>query len=441
MKQHRNIEGKNMKTSKAIVLTFLLMLFVANCSFLINAPLSFAAGGSYSTGFIAEMGEASTVLIYSQVDATVRVYVPDQNWQPTTAYLLVPVSVGAMGSGFFVSSDGYIVTAGHVVFSLTHTDITQDLYTKYYIIYSSFEVLLTALENAGYHYTPEEQAALLTYVQNYGVLQDSIRTVYAVLGEVKSTLTEVKAKGWVARVVSVSPYIERDLALLKVEGLTNCPVLAVGDSGTVKTGDTVYMFGFPDVVSDQLPSVETLLSPTMTGGLISAKRLTNYQTPCFQTDASITHGMSGGPGLNANGEVIGITSRGSISETGQEAAGFSFLIQSSVLKSLLTESSVANTRGPIDEAFLTGLNYFYNNHYSAAKSQFENVVGLFPYHWRAQELILESNNAIARGEDVPLGFGTGIWMFITALIAGVAVVAVSAVLLIRRHKPKPPINE
>jgi len=172
----------------------------------------------------------------------------------------------------------------------------------------------------------------------------------------------------------------------------------------------------------------------MTSGIISAERITNFDTPCFQTDAAITHGMSGGPGLNENGEVIGICSRGSISEAQQEAAGFNFLIQSNVLQSLLTESSVTNARGTIDTLFLEGLNYYYAHHYSAAKAKFETVTGLFPYHWRAEELITRCTQAIANGEDVPLGFGIETWMLIIALITGVAVVAVVAVVTVRRHK-------
>jgi hypothetical protein len=115
----------------------------------------------------------------------------------------------------------------------------------------------------------------------------------------------------------------------------------------------------------------------------------------------ITHGNSGGPGLNKMGEVIGVCSRGSISETGQEVAGFDFIIQSNVLRSFLTENSVSNQKGPVDEAFLQGLGYFYAEHYSLAKQKFEVCTGLFDYHWRAEALIKDCNAAIARGEDVP----------------------------------------
>jgi len=424
-----------MKNHKAIGFALLLVFFAAN-TMLINVPLGSAAATAYSSGLIAELGEASTTLIYSTITATVNLPKPDANMNPTATVISVDLTVGITGSGFFVGSTGYIVTAGHVAYCFTQENFAQDPSTRIFVMTQSFDVLLQALQQqANYNYNPAQQAALLTYMQNNGQFKTTpIRVIYVVLGKVKATLTEIEAKGWVARVVTVSPYIERDLALLKVEGLTNCPVLTIGDSDKITTGYNVYMLGFPDVLSFQLPSAQTILAPSMTSGIISAERITNFDTPCFQTDASITHGMSGGPGLNTNGEVIGICSRGSVTEANQEAAGFNFLIQSNVLESLLTESSISNAKGPVDDAFLIGLNYYYEHHYSAAKAQFEIVTGLFPYHWRAEDLILKCNAAIARGEDVPLGLGIETWIVIVALIAGVAVVAVVAVTVVQRRK-------
>jgi serine protease Do len=419
------------------------MLLTATLGALSNVPTSSGATGGYSPALISELGEAATVLIYSQVDASVKIPIPNDSWVPTTEYILVSVSSGAMGSGFFVNSNGYIATAGHVVFSFTHTDLAQDLYTKYFLINASFAVLLQALHDAGYFFTSQEEAQLLLYIQQYGTLEDSIRQVYAILGEVKKTITDIQSKGWVARVVSVSPYIERDLALLKIEGLSNCPVLAVGDSDRVIIGDDVYMLGFPGVVTFHVElGPETLLAPSVTKGIISAKRFTNVQTPCFQTDAAITHGNSGGPGLNNRGEVTGICSRGSVTEAGQEVAGFDFLIQSNVLRAFMNESNVGNTKGPVDQAFMRGLEYYYDNHYSAAKKEFETASGLFEYHWRAKTLITECTGAIARGEDVALGFSmdSSTLTVIVAVVAGVvAVLVVAAAVLVRRKKYRPAV--
>lgn len=382
-----------------------MLLLIISASTIAKLPLCRAISGEYSPSMVAELGEASTVLIYSQIDANIKIYYPDENWMPTTLYFIVPVSVAALGSGFFVSAEGYIVTAGHVIFCFTHKDVTQDLYTKYFLIEQSFDVIIQEMENQGYYFTPEGEALLWDYVMSYGEIKDSLRQIYAVLGEVKPTLTEVQSKGWTARVIEVSPFYERDIALLKIEPPSNyCPVLLVGDSAAVTTGSDVYSFGFADVtVFAEEPGIETLLAPSMKEGKISQKRLTSAQTPVFETSATLTYGMSGGPGLNNKGEVIGICSMGAVRE-GIQVAGFNFLIESNVARSIMEEANVKskNVCGPVDEAFIQGLQYFYDKHYSAAKQKFEVCTGLFDYHWRAQALIKECNSAIARGEDVAL---------------------------------------
>jgi PKD repeat protein len=89
---------------------------------------------------------------------------------------------------------------------------------------------------------------------------------------------------------------------------------------------------------------------------------------------------------------------------GVEVAGFNYLIASNVVKNIMNEANIAskNVRGPVDEAFIQGLKYYYAKHYTAAKQKFEVCTGLFDYHWRAKALIRNCNSAIARGEDVPL---------------------------------------
>jgi S1-C subfamily serine protease len=78
-----------------------------------------------------------------------------------------------------------------------------------------------------------------------------------------------------------------DVALIRVAGAV--PTLSVAAAPTV--GDQVLAYGSPFGLPD-----------TVTKGIISAVR-GDY----IQTDAQINHGNSGGPLLNARGEVVGIT--------------------------------------------------------------------------------------------------------------------------------------
>lgn len=80
---------------------FLSLLALASISLPLMVKVCEAALEEYSSAMIAELGEAATVLIYTQISATIKIYIPDVNWVPTTEYFLVPVGIAALGSGFF----------------------------------------------------------------------------------------------------------------------------------------------------------------------------------------------------------------------------------------------------------------------------------------------------------------------------------------------------
>jgi serine protease Do len=93
-----------------------------------------------------------------------------------------------------------------------------------------------------------------------------------------------------------------DLALLKVDG-DHPPFhpLHLESGKDYSLGESVYTMGFPLV--DVLGT-----SPRLNNGLISAKVGMNDDTNFVQVSVPIQPGNSGGPLLNANGQVIGVVS-------------------------------------------------------------------------------------------------------------------------------------
>lgn len=90
-----------------------------------------------------------------------------------------------------------------------------------------------------------------------------------------------------------------DIALLKVDA-TNLKPISLGNSDALRIGDTVLAFGYP-----------LNLGFSVTSGIVSGigrdMRTDQLDVGTYiQTDADITFGNSGGPLVNAKGEVIGI---------------------------------------------------------------------------------------------------------------------------------------
>ncbi len=85
----------------------------------------------------------------------------------------------------------------------------------------------------------------------------------------------------------------KDLALLKINPKQHLKTIAFGDSEQVKVGQKVLAIGNPFGFAG-----------TLTSGIVSR---IDYTKGRIQTDAAINPGCSGGPLLNSQGEVIGIS--------------------------------------------------------------------------------------------------------------------------------------
>ena len=99
-----------------------------------------------------------------------------------------------------------------------------------------------------------------------------------------------------ARVIGVDP--DTDIALIKVDGQTALPVATLGDSSALRMGEWVCAIGNPLGYEHSV----TVGVVSYLGRKLFDASLDDY----IQTDAAINLGNSGGPLINARGEVIGI---------------------------------------------------------------------------------------------------------------------------------------
>ena len=113
-----------------------------------------------------------------------------------------------------------------------------------------------------------------------------------------------------------------DLAILKVTAYGIKP-LSLGDSNTVRIGETAYVTGNPKG-----------LEGTFSDGIISSRRDKSTKER-LQMTAPISPGSSGGPVLNRKGEVIGVSFA---QYRALDAQNLNFAIPSKYLKKLLEQS-------------------------------------------------------------------------------------------------------
>jgi S1-C subfamily serine protease len=129
-----------------------------------------------------------------------------------------------------------------------------------------------------------------------------------------------------ADLVGTSP--SHDVALVRLRQTTNLTPATLGSSAAMQVGDQVVAIGNALALGD---------APTVTTGIVSAKDRTlddgeSTLTNLIQTDAAINHGNSGGPLLNAAGQVVGINSAGI-----PNAENLGFAIEIDAIKPLIAK--------------------------------------------------------------------------------------------------------
>src|SRR6266545_2096 len=143
-----------------------------------------------------------------------------------------------------------------------------------------------------------------------------ITNQHVVDGATSVQVTFWNGKTYNARVVGTDA--STDLAVLDVNApSSDLYPLTLGDSSKVQVGDNVVAIGAPFGLAE-----------TVTAGIVSAlhRQMTSPNNftidDSIQTDAAINHGNSGGPLLNMQGRVIGVTSQIESDSGGNDGVGF-----------------------------------------------------------------------------------------------------------------------
>lgn len=124
-----------------------------------------------------------------------------------------------------------------------------------------------------------------------------------------------------------------DVAFLKIHNVSGLPAIVMGDSKTIRIGQSVVAIG--NALGQYQNSVTSGIvsgtgRPVTASSDGTANGSTENLTDLIQTDAAINSGNSGGPLLNLKGQVIGINTA-----IAQDAQSIGFAIPISATKGLL----------------------------------------------------------------------------------------------------------
>jgi len=297
------------------------------------------------------------------------------------------VSAIGLGSGFFISSNGYIATNAHVV-TTTHDGEEKAKQALFW------QLVQQIAQQIG----KDPRSLNTSFIDQHSTLQSFQLYHHVIIPDGSAFPFEIKQYG--------APTGEgndqgKDVAIIKIE-VKNAPILKMADSDKVQLQDHVTVIGYPgaaDTFNSGLLSSKSALEATINDGKISAKKQASSGAPILQTSTAATHGNSGGPVLNDANEVIGLLTFRGDTINGQEVSGFSFIVPSNTVMEYVKSAGTTNDLGPTDNLYREGLGYYWDQYYSSAIPKFEEVKRMFPQHSEVDRLVQSSQQAKAEGKE------------------------------------------
>ena len=178
------------------------------------------------------------------------------------------------------------------------------------------------------------------------------------------------------------------------------PTLKLADDQLPHVGQPLYVYGYPGpVTNNDFISKESALEPTLTTGIVSAIKKSVNGWPIIQMDANINHGSSGGPVCNADGEVVGLTTFGSLERNGGLAAGLNFAIPVTILREYLDTADIKPAASVSTQLFAEGIDLWEKKFYRRALKKFENVHQLNGHYPGLDYYVSYCKMSIQNGED------------------------------------------
>ncbi len=292
----------------------------AGLAVLVAAPASASAAPAApaSPSGIGGPGDAEKSIVFVGVEWTGYVEFPttDGGWAWSE-----PVEVQSGCTGWFASDEGHIVTAGHC---LDPQEIEGAVLREFLDRNDAAD-----LEESAQSWRVEglEEGAPPDRTDVW-VVQPS-----AVQGAVIDDPLTVQ-------VLDHLPLADGDLALLKANGLQEptSPLTLASDAPAI--GDEVTAIGYPGSVMSV--SDPTRLRASFKSGTVSSVQVTENGVAGTEINAQVSAGMSGGPTIDASGQVLGVNSFGILGEE----QSFNFITDTSALRSYLGQHGVDPQVGP-----------------------------------------------------------------------------------------------
>jgi serine protease Do len=353
------------------------------------------AGEAVSLQEVILRAKPATVLVVAEVASDVTVNCG------AGPRLVTPSPFRETGTGWFVDSNGSVVTNAHVVQPAHEPPrwVINDQAQKAVLVACVGDEL--ARQGIGPGDRPDLEERLKRDALN--------RALPGAKVDLKPSIFILISNGFrlPAKVAKYSPPVStqrgagvmsgRDLALLQAE-LAEMPSFKLAESKNVKIGDPLRILGFPGVVlTHELLNASAKVEASVTNGAVSGFKQDVQNHPVIQTDAPAAWGNSGGPAINATGEVVGVLTFVSLAPgpEGSLVQGFNFIIPADAVREFLRGTPAdLEDKSPFNEKWFAGLRKFFSDDWKGAAASFREADRLQPEFPDVRRMLTEAEEKI-----------------------------------------------
>lgn len=308
-----------------------------------------------------------------------------------------------MGSGFIITPDGYVVTNAHVIDENdgdTKRGFAEQAFME--ILQADMRTIQSAMKRK---MTDEEAQAFkeaYSWYYSQTIEVGNIKKEFSVVLGISGDKGKIMPMIIPAKIVTQGkPIPGKDVAILKLQKKHIYPTIRIGDDKAMRVGDAVYVLGYPAVATfNPLLSTETVSEATLTRGLVSAKKNMKDGWEVLQIDAAITHGNSGGPVMNEQGEVIGLATFVSVDELRkQQVQGMNFMVPTTILNEFVDKAKIKPEMSDISLAYEEAMDMFDKARYKKALEKFKVVKDMNPSFPFIDSHLSQTQKNIDKGLD------------------------------------------
>lgn len=349
------------------------------------------------------------------------------------------------GSGAFISSDGYVLTADHVVDYTNNDQIILDFFNQ---AVNEFAQATGTSQN-------DAQAIFLELVQqNLISIPTQVMSQKVFLSTAYTgTLTNPSGVSSydITRIVANSPVDKQDVAIVKVEA-HDMPYLQLAPGNSVHVQDTITAVAYPadadtgtftalldPTTGGNVNVANSLLTASVNTGQVTGQKSFPDGTPVYETSGLANHGSSGGPVIDTQGRIIGVVDAIAV-QSGQEDTRVVYLIPSDVAAQYVRQAG-APSGGTFMQQWSKAVTEYDATtpcHYTNAKRDLTNLKNSYPAFGGVTPYLTDAQNK-ATASECPTGPSLGL---IAGICGGALVLLVIVVVLIialtRRGKSAKP---